>query len=332
LRILIIEDSKVQQSFYQSFLEGKGYETHYVETAEDGLDALKDFEPEAIILDYFLPGMDAPDFLLEIHIMGLNVPVIVATASDKKEEKTKCILQGANAFLRKPFNEESLISDLERAIENFRLQDYLTSLNFSDSHLDFLLELSNIGLGVGAEKLGNMVEMVIKLKVPSVKIIPQSEFANLPIMGFEQLVYMQMNFSGDLEGACFLILSLKDAESLVQLLGVDQDIKDEAFQKDLLKEVGNIVLNSVFGTLSNKFKTQLKPQLPQYFKCSPEKIIENLRPYLDENGEIIYLSSVFEIMGLQFGAKISLVFKQSSLGYLKVLIDEALIDDKLDNK
>jgi chemotaxis protein CheC len=288
LRILIIEDSVVQRSFYESFLEKNSHETKYVVTAEDGLDILEEFKPELIILDYFLPGMNAPDFLTTLEKNNLMIPVIVATASDKKEDKSFCIIQGAMTFLQKPFDEKTLLDEIDKAIDNFEIKNLLKPLSFNDIDLDFLAEIGNIGMGVGANKLGKMMDLVVKLQSPKVKILPMKDIQNLPYFKSDKISALQIKFSGDLSGHSFLLMSEKESDSLYSFIfGKDSD--SEIKRSDLIGEMGNIILNSLIGTISNKFKIRISPKVPQYFCDSPQNIIGNLfSPKLNGSNSSIF--------------------------------------------
>lgn len=329
MKILVVEDSSVQQAFYKTFLDKNCYETKYVKNGEDGLETLREFLPEIIILDFFLPGMNAPDFLFTVEKMDLSIPIIVATASDKKEDKTECILRGAMAFLRKPFNEETLLEEIDRALENFEIKKILKKVNFSDIDLDFISELSNIGFGVGADKLAKMVDMIVNLKSPKINIMPMEEVLNTPIMKKEELSGLQIKFTGDLSGHSFLLMDPKDSKNLFDFIVGSQEHSD-LNENDFIGEVGNIILNSLIGTLSNQFKIRLIPHVPQYYCDSPKNIIGDLFSNESECPQLINLSSNFRIMGIEFSCSISLIFNYHSLQRLRLFVQESIRDEDID--
>lgn len=324
-----MEDSSVQRAFYKTFLDKNCYETKYVTTAEEGLKILNDFKPEIIILDFFLPGMNAPDFLYTIEKRNFSIPVIVATASDKKEDKAKCILQGAMAFLRKPFVEETLLTEIDMALENFEIKKFLKKIDFTDIDLEYISNLSNIGFSVGANKLGQLVDMIIKLPSPVIKVLPMEEILNIPIMKKEKITGLQIKFTGDLSGYSFLLMDTKDSENLFNfILGSDEGSKLK--ENDIIGEVGNIILNSLIGTISNQFKIRLVPHVPQFYRDSSKNIFGDLLSKENEWPQLINLSSHFRLMGIEFNCSISLIFDYTSLQRLRLFVRESIRDEDID--
>jgi FixJ family two-component response regulator len=84
----------------------------------DLLEAMPSFQPDCLILDVQMPGMnglEVQDWLLK---NGNTVPVIFITAHDEVGVLDKALAAGAVAFLRKPFNDELLIKTLRRALKD----------------------------------------------------------------------------------------------------------------------------------------------------------------------------------------------------------------------
>jgi DNA-binding response OmpR family regulator len=81
----------------------------------DGLSGLKaalEFEPEVIILDIMLPGLDGVGVLKELRQRGIRVPVIMLTARNTEMDKVHSLDMGADDYLTKPFG----IAELEARI------------------------------------------------------------------------------------------------------------------------------------------------------------------------------------------------------------------------
>jgi FixJ family two-component response regulator len=83
----------------------------------DLLDAMPSFQPDCLILDVQMPGMNGLGVQDHLAKSGHTVPVIFITAHDEVGVREKALAAGAIAFLRKPFNDELLIKTLHEALK-----------------------------------------------------------------------------------------------------------------------------------------------------------------------------------------------------------------------
>ena len=112
--ILYVEDNKDAITFFNRIVNKLG--DYRFRTTEDGASAIKfleeekDFEPEMILLDINLPGMNGFEILQHVRSKSeyKNVPVIMFTSSDDTGDIRKSYEYGANAYLIKPDSLNSL--------------------------------------------------------------------------------------------------------------------------------------------------------------------------------------------------------------------------------
>lgn len=83
----------------------------------DLLDAMPAFQPDCLILDVQMPGMNGVAVQDRLTVIGNKVPVIFITAHDEVGVREKALAAGAVAFLRKPFDDELLIKTLREALK-----------------------------------------------------------------------------------------------------------------------------------------------------------------------------------------------------------------------
>jgi FixJ family two-component response regulator len=83
----------------------------------DLLEAMPSFQPDCLILDVQMPGLNGLDVQERLARNGKNVPVIFITAHDEVGVREKALAGGAVAFLRKPFNDELLIKTMHEALK-----------------------------------------------------------------------------------------------------------------------------------------------------------------------------------------------------------------------
>jgi two-component system, OmpR family, alkaline phosphatase synthesis response regulator PhoP len=102
-RILVVEDNENLAYGLSTSLELEG---HRVEVASDGVEGLRlarEGEPDLVILDLMLPGMDGYRVLKALREEGNEVPVIILTARGEETDKVLGFRLGADDYVTKPF-------------------------------------------------------------------------------------------------------------------------------------------------------------------------------------------------------------------------------------
>lgn len=110
--IFIVDDDTTARETLAAMLEGQDYD---LETAKDGTQALQmleQFQPDLILLDVMMPGMDGYEVCRRIRSTPqlAEVPVILLTALDDRASLVKGIESGADDFLSKPADRRELIA------------------------------------------------------------------------------------------------------------------------------------------------------------------------------------------------------------------------------
>lgn len=109
--ILLVEDDATIREMTQLSLERDGF---VVDTAADGpawLEAFRAGSPDLVLLDVMLPDADGFDILLKMraHPVLKSVPVIMLTAKATRESVLRGLAGGADGYITKPFEVDSLI-------------------------------------------------------------------------------------------------------------------------------------------------------------------------------------------------------------------------------
>ncbi len=117
-KILIIDDEPSIRFFYKLALRMQGYE---IEEAEDGFVAIRKVNelnpfPDAILLDYRMPGKDGIQTAKEIFDINPNAKIIFISAEPRIKEQV--LENGAVGFLNKPVEKQILINTVSKVISN----------------------------------------------------------------------------------------------------------------------------------------------------------------------------------------------------------------------
>lgn len=142
--ILTIDDSKFVRGFLKNILESKGYGVVEASNAKEGLEALKENSIDLILLDLIMPGINGIKFLEEIKSNPeyFDIPVIIISADQSRENYARVLKQGANDFIKKPFIVEDVLLKCDIHIKSFRSQKHLLDHKEEMLKQETFLELS----------------------------------------------------------------------------------------------------------------------------------------------------------------------------------------------
>jgi len=137
-RILIIDDEDSIRFGFGAFLKSKGYAFLEAENGARGLMVARSQAPDLVILDMKLPDSDGLDLLHELKKENEFLVVIMITAFGTIEKAVQALKLGAENFLTKPFDPESLLILIEHSlkIHNLRKQEVLSTLSQKDAAED----------------------------------------------------------------------------------------------------------------------------------------------------------------------------------------------------
>lgn len=105
MKIIIIEDDHFFQNFYSIKLKEQGYEVEIASDGQEGIDKIKTFMPDLILLDLIMPVKDGFKVLEELKAdQSLSkFPVIVFSTLGQESDIKKAISLGARAYINKSF-------------------------------------------------------------------------------------------------------------------------------------------------------------------------------------------------------------------------------------
>ncbi|HKF39849.1 MAG TPA: sigma-54 dependent transcriptional regulator [Candidatus Acidoferrum sp.] len=160
-RILIVEDEDNARKGYEQLLQRWGYEVVGVASAEDALARFSNFQPDTLIADVELPGMNGLDLLQQLGDELRHVPAIIITGKGSEERAVAAIEAGAFWYIEKPLKGPVLRALLDRALSKVRDANNLAVLQRQ------LRDAGRLGELVGASKPMQEVMRVIEMAGPS---------------------------------------------------------------------------------------------------------------------------------------------------------------------
>jgi DNA-binding response OmpR family regulator len=107
-KMLIVEDDQTLSTAIREWLELARHAVEEVHTASDGLDFLKHYGFDVVILDVVLPDMSGLEVLKQFRSQGGSTPFLVLTAKNHLDDKERGFDAGADDYLTKPFDMREL--------------------------------------------------------------------------------------------------------------------------------------------------------------------------------------------------------------------------------
>jgi two-component system, cell cycle response regulator DivK len=104
--LLIVEDNARNLKLARDVLAHAGYGTLEAQTAEDAIALARSHEPDMILMDIQLPGMDGLDALatLRADVVTAAIPVVAFTAFAMKDDRERFLDAGFHGYLEKPIS------------------------------------------------------------------------------------------------------------------------------------------------------------------------------------------------------------------------------------
>lgn len=114
-RILAVDDEPRYLEIIRFNLETAGYRVTCAGSGEEALDALDDEEPDLVLLDVMLPGLDGFEVCTRMRERS-SCPIIMLTAKGGEDDKVRGLRLGADDYITKPFSAQELLARVEAVL------------------------------------------------------------------------------------------------------------------------------------------------------------------------------------------------------------------------
>ncbi len=117
-KILIVEDNPLVVELLQTILEHLGYAPIVAMTGKQGVNLATSHLPDLVLLDISLPDMDGFTVACQIRQNQKNhsIPILATTGKVSFEDKERCLKNGCNDYISKPYTPKQLASRIERML------------------------------------------------------------------------------------------------------------------------------------------------------------------------------------------------------------------------
>lgn len=177
MKILIVEDEPKTGDYLRQGLREAGFTVDLATDGADGLHLALAGDPDLVILDVMLPGLDGWAVLRELRGRGWDRPVLFLTARDQVEERVRGLELGADDYLVKPFSFAELLARVRIILRRGRSGLEATTLRVADLELDLLrrrVTRSGRRIDLTAKEFG-LLELLMRR---SGEVLPRSLIAS----------------------------------------------------------------------------------------------------------------------------------------------------------
>lgn len=174
-KILIIEDEPNIRELILYNVKQNSYEGVWAEDGPSGLEAARKEQPDLILLDIMLPGMDGYDICKTLRSEGNKVPIIMLTAKSDEIDKVLGLEFGADDYIAKPFGVRELMARIKAVLRRYEItqnQEGIPPLkeqdkgkNSLEQHTDSLIEIGDLTIDQDRHEVkiaGQNIELTLK--------------------------------------------------------------------------------------------------------------------------------------------------------------------------
>lgn len=198
-------------------------------------------------------------------------------------------------------------------------------MQLSDVQHDALVELLNIGFGRAGASLSRLTNQRVVLEVPQVVVYPVEQLsAHLSNVISDEVASVHQAFSGPVGGDALLMLDPAAASALKELLTDEPalPLTLDASSREVLTEVGNILLNACIGTFGNLLKVPMSFTVPDIDIASLHSVVSRL---LDQGGDgfryALVVTAGFRLRDAEVTGYVVIVLTVQSLTRLLVAVE-----------
>ena len=123
-KVLVVEDNANLAFGLTRSLESEGYEVEAAEDGVRGFEMARSTNPDLVVLDLMLPGMDGYTILKKLRAEGKDVPVLILTARGEEADKVFGFRLGADDYVTKPFSLSELLARVQAILRRAKSGDH----------------------------------------------------------------------------------------------------------------------------------------------------------------------------------------------------------------
>jgi DNA-binding response OmpR family regulator len=152
-KILVVEDEKIIGEMISMYLTDENFTVCRVENGKEGLNGLRRFDPDVVLLDLMLPDMDGIE-VCEAMREQSDKPILMISMNTRVNERVRALNAGADDYLCKPFSMQELKARIGVAVRRYKP----SPAGIAAEETSAALETKEHGIGLDQQKRLVLVE------------------------------------------------------------------------------------------------------------------------------------------------------------------------------
>ena len=136
IKILIVEDNDNLGKMIDIYLRQNNFETYLAKNGLEALDILENNVIDLIVCDIMMPKMNGFELIKELRCIYVDLPIIIVTAKESKEDKIVGFKLGTDDYMTKPIDLEELLMRIKALLRRYSIKNN-HKLNIGDVELDY---------------------------------------------------------------------------------------------------------------------------------------------------------------------------------------------------
>lgn len=260
-RILICDDSSMaRKQMARALPKNWSVDVAYAENGEIALDTIRQGKCDLMFLDLNMPVLDGYGVLEAVARDDLPVMTIVVSGDIQPQARERVRKLGAMDFIRKPTDPEK-IQQILQDFGIYRAEDLEepSAPNVLDQDVKpdlaaYLQEMSNVAMGQAADLLARLLDVFVKLPVPRVAELAQSELSMAlgAASAGENFSAVCQGFNGaSVAGEALLLFSDASFDDMAHLLRYEDENRD-ALEVEVLMDMSSILFGAFLKGLGDQ--------------------------------------------------------------------------------
>lgn len=149
--VLIVEDEPAQAEMLSYNLESAGFRIMVANNGEEGLMMANESIPDAIVLDWMLPGLSGIEVCRQLRSIAStrDIPILMLTARGEEEDRVRGIETGADDYVVKPYSPREVVARVKGLLRRANPSLSHETLNYADISMDLAQhKVSRDGTGI----------------------------------------------------------------------------------------------------------------------------------------------------------------------------------------
>src|SRR5215475_151338 len=134
-RVLVVDDEPQITRVLKTVLSSQGYQVRTAAEGESALTNFKEWSPELVITDLYMPHMDGVELCRRIREVS-TVPIIVLSVKGEERSKVEALDSGADDYVTKPFGIDELLARVRAALRRSGADAEIASFEAGDFRVD----------------------------------------------------------------------------------------------------------------------------------------------------------------------------------------------------